>query len=76
MVNTFNFKLNNINKVTQPVDRHDIRLTYNWGLIESKDINQKNINKVKKIWEKACNDAGKSWLIFDRAMWVWGSLFN
>jgi len=76
MVNTFDFKLKNINKVTQPVDRHDIRLSFEWGLIDSKDINKKNITKVKEIWQEACDNADKSWLIFDRAMWVWGSLLN
>jgi len=73
MVNTFNFKLKNIDKITQPVDRHDIRLTYEWGLIGSKEINDKNIKMVKEILQKACIKAKKSWLVFDRAMWIMGS---
>lgn len=73
MVNTFNFELTNIEEITQPVDMHDVRLTYQWGLINSKKMTQKNIKKVKEIWQKACKDAKISWLVFDRALWILGS---
>lgn len=73
MVNTFNFKLKNIEEISQPVDIHDVRLTFEWRFIKSQKMTQKNIQKVKQIWQKACKDAKISWLVFDRALWILGS---
>ena len=73
MVNTFNFKLKNLEEISQPVDVHDIRLTYEWGFINSKRMTPKNIRRVKDIWQEACKKAKISWLIFDRALWILGS---
>lgn len=73
MVNTFDLKLKNIDKISQPVDIHDIRLTYEWGLISSDIVNNENIRKTKSIWQKACKDTHISWLTFDRALWILGS---
>jgi endonuclease III len=73
MVNTFNFKLRSIEEISQPVDMHDVRLTYEWGFIKSRKMSPKNIKKVKEIWQKACKSAKISWLVFDRALWILGS---
>ena len=63
-------KLNyiDINEVFQPVDTHDVRLTYEWGFIKSKEMTSSNIKNVKLIWNKACKDAGVSWIKFDKAL--------
>ncbi len=72
-INVFNFELKNIDKVFQPVDRHNVRLTYEWGFLSNKKMSIKNINNVKNIWQKACKEADVSWLKFDRALWIFGS---
>ena len=43
------------------------------GYTQSKEMTQNNINKVKKVWNIACKDAGVSWLEFDKALWLLGS---
>ena len=43
------------------------------GYTQSKEMTQDNINKVKKVWNTACKDAGVSWLTFDKALWLLGS---
>lgn len=63
-----------INEILQPVDIHDIRLTYEWGLIKSKKMTKRNIDKVKSLWNKACKKAGISWITFDKALWLIGSV--
>lgn len=57
IVNTFNISLARIEEISQPVDMHDVRLTHEWGFIKSKQMSQKNIKKVKEIWQKACKEA-------------------
>jgi endonuclease III len=73
MVNTFHFKPNNLEQIYQPVDIHDVRLTYEWGFVKSKKMTQSNIKKVQGIWQKACQKAKISWLVFDKALWLLGS---
>lgn len=73
MVNTFKFELSNIEEVTPPIDIHDVRLTYEWGLIDSAEMSRKNIARVKQLWQNACKQCRISWLVFDRALWILGS---
>ena len=80
MINTFNFEVEGIEDLYQPVDVHDVRLTYEWGLINSELIDhnskltsQKVIKEVQRIWQEACKETKVSWLIFDRALWILGS---
>jgi endonuclease III len=62
-----------IDQVLPPVDVHDVRLTYEWGFIENKDMTEKNIKYVKKLWSNACKNTNSSWIIFDKALWLIGS---
>jgi len=62
-----------IDKILQPVDIHDVRLTYEWGLVCSKEMTEKNIRAVKDIWAEACSEARRSWITFDKALWLIGS---
>jgi len=79
MINTFDFKVDGIEDLYQPVDVHDVRLTLEWGLVQLKikdeklKMNTKTIRKVQNIWQEACKEAGVSWLVFDRALWILGS---
>lgn len=73
MVNTFNLEFDDIEDIPQPVDVHDIRLTFEWGLIDNKRLTQKNVQKTQKVWQKACKKTGISWLEFDKALWLLGS---
>ncbi|MBN2015833.1 hypothetical protein JW766_03290 [Candidatus Dojkabacteria bacterium] len=73
IVNTFNLKLDNLEQILMPVDVHDVRLTNEWGLINTKKMTPANVTKVKQIWKKACNEVNISWLIFDKALWILGS---
>jgi endonuclease III len=66
-------KYSDIEDIFQPVDVHDVRLTYEWELIENKEMTKGNILKVKKIWQQACIKSNKSWIIFDKALWLIGS---
>ena len=71
-VNTFGFSYPDINKVPMPIDRHKLRLTYEWGFISEDEYKHENRKKVDQIWKAACQKAGISWLEFDRAFWIWG----
>ena len=71
-VNTFGLSYPDINKVPMPIDRHKLRLTYEWGFINKEDYNCEDRKKVDQIWKTACQEAGVSWLEFDRAFWIWG----
>ena len=71
-VNTFKFSYPDINKVPMPIDRHKLRLTYEWGFISEDEYKHENRKKVDQIWKSACQKAGTSWLEFDRAFWIWG----
>ncbi|MBU0975602.1 MAG: hypothetical protein ABIE03_04810 [Patescibacteria group bacterium] len=73
IVNTFDLRLENIEDISQPVDVHDIRLTYEWGFIPDSKVSQKNIRLTQEIWQKACKKAKISWLVFDKALWLLGS---
>lgn len=64
---------NDIDKVLPPVDVHDVRLTYEWGFIQNKEMTQMNINRVKELWSNACIETKQSWIIFDKALWLIGS---
>jgi len=62
-----------ISQILPPVDVHDVRLTYEWGFIQNKEMTEKNINLVKQLWSNACNNTNLSWIIFDKALWLVGS---
>jgi len=72
-IDLLNLKYDDIEDIFQPVDVHDVRLSYEWGLIASKEMTRKNIFKVKKIWQDACKSSKNSWIIFDKALWLIGS---
>lgn len=74
MVSTFNIKYDNIDSVLPPVDIHDVRIAYLMGYVESADMSDKNIQHVKELWNKACINANVSWITFDKALWLLGSI--
>lgn len=74
MVTTFGINYPNINKILQPVDIHDVRIAKYMGYVESDEMIEKNIQRVKELWNKACLDAKVNWLIFDKALWLLGSV--
>ncbi len=73
MINTFNYSYSDIDLMLPPVDIHDVRIAYILGFTETDQMSQKNIEFVKKLWNKACVDAKVSWLLFDKALWLLGS---
>lgn len=73
MINTFEYEYKDIDEISPPIDVHDVNVTYLLGYIKNKDMTKKNINEVKSIWKKACISTGKSWLLFDKALWLLGS---
>lgn len=73
MINTFGYNFSDIDTVLPPVDVHDVRIAYLLGYTDTDQMSQKNINFVKKLWNKACVSSGESWLIFDKALWLLGS---
>lgn len=73
MVNTFGLEYPDIDQVPMPIDRHKLRLTYEWGFISQDDYRKQNRKKAAEVWKEACRRAGISWLEFDRAFWIWGS---
>jgi hypothetical protein len=62
-----------IEDILQPVDVHDMRLTYEWGLVSKNELSDKNIQFVKELWSTACKNAKVSWITFDKALWLIGS---
>lgn len=66
-------KFADIDEILPPVDVHDVRLSYEWGLLENKEMTDKNISDTKQIWSSACKKAGVSWVKFDKALWLIGS---
>lgn len=62
-----------IANVLPPVDIHDVRLSFEWGLVSDKDMTQKRIESVQHLWSDACKQAGVSWITFDKALWLIGS---
>ena len=73
MISTFGFQFDDIDSVLQPVDIHDVRIAQLMGFVEKDDMTDKNIQKVKLLWNKACTDAQVNWITFDRALWLLGS---
>jgi len=73
MINTFGYKYDDIDNLLPPVDVHDVRIAFLMGYIKSKDMFAGNIKKTKILWSEACKKAKKSWLIFDKALWLLGS---
>ena len=73
MINTFDFNYQDIESILPPVDVHDVRIAYLMGFVDSGKMSSKNIQKVKEVWSNACKDAGESWLVFDKALWLLGS---
>jgi endonuclease III len=73
MINTFGYEFTDIGTILQPVDVHDVRIAYILGYTKSDKMSQSNIDFVKKIWNKACQESGVNWLIFDKALWLLGS---
>lgn len=73
MVSTFGFKYDDIDSVLQPVDIHDVRIAHIMGFTENDEMTEKNIQKVKLLWNSACRDAEVNWITFDRALWLLGS---
>ena len=73
MVDTFNYRYSDLNEIEQPVDRHDIRLTWEWGYLETSEITDRNVCKVKKLWKDVCIRTGINWITLDKAMWLIGS---
>lgn len=73
MINTFNYSYPDIEDLLPPVDVHDVKIAYLLGFVNSPEMTNKNIKKVKNLWSNACKKAGVSWLIFDKALWLLGS---
>lgn len=73
MINVFNFNFLDIDLMLPPVDIHDVRIAYLLGYTDTDQMTPKNIAYVKKLWNRACVDAGVSWLVFDKALWLLGS---
>lgn len=73
MVNTFGYDYANIEDILPPVDRHDVNIAYILGYVESNEMTDKNVQRVKKLWSNACQEADVSWLTFDKALWLLGS---
>jgi hypothetical protein len=73
MINTFYYAYDDIDTILPPVDIHDVRIAYLLGYIDSDQMTENNINRVKKVWSDACLNSGNSWLIFDKALWLLGS---
>ena len=73
MINTFHYDFKDVENMLPPVDVHDVRIAYLLGYTNTDKMTQSNINFVKKLWRDACLKSGKSWLIFDKALWLLGS---
>lgn len=74
MVTTFNMNLDHIDSVLPPVDIHDVRIAKLMGFVENDCMTEHNIKLVKELWSIACKDAGVDWLVFDKALWLLGSV--
>lgn len=68
MINTFQYDFKDIDAISPPVDVHDVRIAFLLGYTKTVKMTQNNINFVKNLWRDACVRAGKSWLIFDKAL--------
>jgi len=74
MVTTFEMNLTNIDSVLQPVDIHDVRIAKLMGFVESDQMSERNVKLVKETWSTACREAKVNWLVFDKALWLLGSI--
>jgi endonuclease III len=74
MVTTFEINYSNIDKILQPVDMHDVRIAKYMGYVDSDEMTEKNVKRVKELWNKACLTANVNWLTFDKALWLLGSV--
>ena len=74
MINTYNYSYSDIGTILPPVDVHDVRIAYLLGYTPEDRMSQKNITYVKKLWNDACLKSGESWLVFDKALWLLGSI--
>ena len=66
-------KFSDVNDVYPPIDVHDVRLTYRWGIISDQDRDR--VKQVREIWLNACIEANVNWFHVDRMMWAIGSKF-
>ena len=73
MINTFSYNFTDVDSVLPPVDIHDVRIAYLLGYVDEDKMTSKNINIVKKLWSESCKRSKKSWLVFDKALWLLGS---
>lgn len=73
MVDTFGYNYSDLDEIEQPVDRHDIRLTWEWGYLQSSEVTDRNVREVKKLWKDVCIRTGINWIKLDKAMWLIGS---
>jgi len=73
IINTYSFNYPDIEIILPPVDIHDVKIAYLMGYINSPKMTTQNINQTKKVWSQACHQAGVSWLVFDKALWLFGS---
>lgn len=74
MVTTFEMDLANIDDVLPPVDIHDVQIAKLMGFVESDRMTGRNIMLVKEMWSTACKEAHVNWLVFDKALWLLGSI--
>ena len=52
----------------------DVRIAKFMGFVESDQMTERNIRLVKEMWSNACKEAHVNWLIFDKALWLLGSI--
>ena len=76
MINVFGYEYEDVEGILPPVDIHDVRIAHLLGFVESDEMSQRIIRRTKSLWSKACRDAGVSWLVFDKALWLLGSEGN
>lgn len=74
MVTTFEMDLENIDGVLPPVDIHDVRIAKLMGFVENDRMTERNVRSVKEMWGAACKKARVNWLVFDKALWLLGSV--
>jgi len=73
MINTFGYPYPDVEDLLPPVDVHDVRIAYLLGFSAAAEMSGRNIAEVKELWSTACREAGVSWLVFDKALWLLGS---
>lgn len=73
MINVFGYQYEDVEDILPPVDVHDVRIASLLGFIGSSEMSEKVILEAKNLWSVACKEAGVSWLVFDKALWLLGS---